>query len=93
MYGRVLNRIRQLVLERRYIVTVHAYDEMGADNFAIWDVESALLNGTIVGQQRDKDTGERKFRVAGEGLNNRKIEVVVKVGATGKLIIITVYAL
>lgn len=93
MYERVLNRIRQLVLERRYIVTVHAYDEMAADNFAIWDVESALLNGKIIEQQRDRVTGERKFRIAGVGLDNRRMEVVVKVGVTGKLIIITVYAL
>ena len=93
MYERVLNRIQQLVLKCWYIVTVHAYDEMAADNFAIWDVESALLNGTITERQRDRETGERKFRIIGWSLDNRQMEVIVKVGVTGKLIIITVYAL
>jgi hypothetical protein len=93
MYERMLNRIRQLVLERRYVVTLHAYDEMAADGLGVWDVEAAILRGNVIEQQRDRDTAERKYRVTGTALDNRQIEVVVKVGPTGKLVIVTAYAL
>ena len=93
MYDRVLNRIRQLVLERRYIVTAHAYDEMAADDLAVWDVESAILSGRIVERQKDRVTSENKYRLRGEALDGSSMEVVVKFGVTGKLVVITVYNL
>ncbi len=65
---------------------------MAADGFDVWDVEAALLNGRVVEQQRDRDTGERKYRVAGAALDEHRMEVLVKFGPSGKLIIITVYA-
>lgn len=43
MFERILTRIRQLLLERHYVVTLHAYDEIAADGFDVWDVEAALL--------------------------------------------------
>jgi len=49
------------------------------------------LNGSILERQRDKATGEHKYRVRGNAVSERDIELVVKLGATGKMIIITVY--
>jgi len=92
MHDKVLSQVRRLVLERRYVITLHAYDEMAADSLALWDVESALLNGQVLEQQRDRQTAEVKYRVGGRALDERSIEVVVKIGPTGKLIILTVYA-
>jgi hypothetical protein len=65
MYDRVLNRMRKLVLERRYIVTAHAYDEMAADDFAVWDVESAILTGKIVERQKDRVASEKQVSSSG----------------------------
>ena len=93
MYDRVLNRMRRLVLERRYIVAAHAYDEMAADDLTVWDVESAILTGRIVERQKDQLTSERKYRLHGEALDGSSMEVVAKVGVTGKLVVITVYTL
>lgn len=93
MYDRVLNRMRRLVVERRYIVTAHAYDEMAADDLAVWDVESAILTGKIVERQKDKVTSENKYRLQGEALDRSSMEVVAKFGVTGKLVVITVYTL
>jgi hypothetical protein len=93
MYDRLLNRMRRLVVERQYIVTAHAYDEMAADDLAIWDVESAILTGVIVERQKDRTSSENKYRLQGKALNKSTIEVVVKFGATGKLVVITVYGL
>jgi hypothetical protein len=91
MLDQTRNQIRQLVLARRYVVTLHAYDEMAADNISVWDLEAALLNGTVQEQQRDRETSERKYRVAGSALDERPIEVIAKIGPTGKLIVITAY--
>ena len=92
MFERIISQMRQLVLESQYVVTLHAYDEMVADNFNIWDIESAILNGTILERQRDQTTSERKYRLNGIALDKRKLEVVLKIGFSGKLVIITVYA-
>jgi hypothetical protein len=54
MQERIVRHVRQLVLERRYVVTRHAYDEMAADLLSLWDVESALLSGEVLEQQRDR---------------------------------------
>jgi len=91
MLDPIRNQIRQLVLTRRYVVTMHAYDEMAADSISAWDLEAALLNGTVEEQQRDRETAERKYRIAGTALDDRPIEVVAKIGPAGKLVVITAY--
>ncbi|OHB76525.1 MAG: hypothetical protein A2Z25_03050 [Planctomycetes bacterium RBG_16_55_9] len=93
MYDRVLNRMRRFVVQRRYVVTAHACDEMAADDLAIWDVESAILTGKIVEKQRDRTTSENKYRLRGKTLDASEVEVLVKFGVTGKLVVITVYSL
>jgi len=92
MHERLLRQVRQLVLERRYVVTLHAYDEMAADSLTLWDVESGVLNGEVLELQRDRQSAELKYRIGGRSLDNRSLEVVAKIGPTGKLVIITVYA-
>ena len=92
MHERTIRQVRQLVLERRYVVTLHAYDEMAANSLSLWDVESALLNGEILEQQRDRQSAELKYRIGGRSLDGRSLEVVAKIGPTGRLVIITVYA-
>lgn len=93
IFDRILNRMRRLVLQRRYVVTCHAYDEMAADDLAVWDVESVILTGKIVEKQKDRTTSENKYRLQGKTLNGSAVEVLAKFGATGKLVVITVYAL
>jgi len=36
MHEQFLNRARNLVIERHYAVTAHAYDEMAADDLTVW---------------------------------------------------------
>ncbi|MCX7000741.1 MAG: DUF4258 domain-containing protein [Candidatus Sumerlaeota bacterium] len=72
-------------------MTLHAEEEMDEDGLSIYDVENCLLTGQIEERQRDIHTGERKYRICGEFINGRSMEVVVKFGPTGKLVIITVY--
>ena len=47
MASRELERIRNAILDQRYTLTEHAYDEMAEDNLDVLDVESAILTGEI----------------------------------------------
>ena len=93
MFNQILNRIREKVRTRQYIVTLHAAEEMDDDGFGIFDVEHAILTGSIQERQKDRDTGESKYRLISHALDNRRIEIVAKLGITGKLVIITAYEL
>jgi len=89
---RVLDKLRDLVRSRNYVMTLHAEEEMATDGLSIFDVESTILTGRIVGRQRDRQTGEQKYLVRGRTVDDADlVEVVGKVGPTGKLVIITVY--
>jgi len=52
--SRILERLRAKVRSRDYVMTVHAEEEMDEDDLSIFDVESAVLTGKIVEQQRDR---------------------------------------
>jgi hypothetical protein len=75
----------------QYVMTVHAEEEMVADDLAVFDVESAILNGRIVERKRDRHTQQAKYLVRGKALDDEMIGVVVKLSPTGKMVIITVY--
>ena len=65
---------------------------MDADGLTIFDVESVILTGEIIEQQRDRQTKERKYIIRGHSLSGEETAVVVsKFGSTGKLVILTVY--
>jgi hypothetical protein len=93
MYARILGRMRQLVLEQRYIVTLHADEEMDVDGLSVYDVESVVLCGQIVERQRDAATSEYKYRIRGQTLVGSEAEVITKLSITGKLVFITAYSL
>ena len=92
MHTRVLLRMRELVRQRLYIMTVHAEEEMDNDNLTIFDVESGIFTGSIVERQKDHKTGEWKYLVQGKTLaGDDMLIVLTKFGLTGKLVILTVY--
>jgi len=45
MYDAELKRMRELIHTRRYVMTLHAEEEMDADGLSIFDVESVILTG------------------------------------------------
>ena len=91
MFNRVLEQMRERILRRQYVMTVHAAEEMEDDKLSIIDVESGVLTGQIIERQRDRDTGEWKYLVRGESLAENRIVVAAKLSETGKMVIITVY--
>jgi len=85
--------MREKVRTAQYVVTFHARREMNDDALTADDLEQAIFTGEILERQKDRITAEWKYRVQGEATDGRQIEVVAKIGPTGKLAVITVYAL
>jgi Domain of unknown function (DUF4258) len=72
----------------------HAADELEDDDLNILDLENIVLTGKIIERQRDAKTREVKRVIAGvtlDGFSTESAETVVKVGLSGKLVVITVY--
>ena len=64
---------------------------MREDGFTLYDVERGIFSGNILERQKDRQTGEWKYRVRGEAFADRKIEILVKLSPTGKLVFLTIY--
>ena len=65
---------------------------MNADGLSLLDVECGVLTGRVLEQQKDDHTAENKYRIRGKTVAGAEIEVVAKLGVTGTMVIITVYA-
>jgi len=48
VFERILKKIRDKILKREYVMTLHAEEEMNDDGLTVWDVEQSILNGTII---------------------------------------------
>ena len=93
MPSRILEKIRARVRARQYVMTLHAEEEMEQDGFSIFDMENALLTGTIISRQTDRRSRERKYAIRGRSAEDSvDLVVVVKLGLIGLLVILTVYA-
>ena len=86
-----ISQFRHLIRALNYVVSTHAAEELEDDNLTILDLESIILTGQIIEGQRDTKTREAKCVIAGVTLEGTAAETVVKVGFTGKLVVITVY--
>lgn len=91
MFERVLKLFRERIRAGRFVVTLHAAEELEDDGLSVYDVEHAILTGKITRRQRDVDTGEWKYLVNGRTLSDEEVVVVAKLSPTDKLVIITVY--
>jgi len=93
MLSRILKQMKEAVRFRQYIVSLHAVEEMDDDDFSVFDIEHCILHGEIAGRQKDKKSAEWKYLVQGVTVQERGICVVAKFSCTGKMVIITIYAL
>jgi len=91
MFERIRKRMRERIRTRQYVMTVHAEEEMNDDGLTIYDVERSILTGEILERQKDRVTAEWKYRIRGETVDGGQVEVITKLGPTGKLVIITAY--
>ena len=90
--SRILQLIRQKIVDNFYQITQHAKDEMGNDALSTADVKSAILRGRIV-QRLTHDRRGVRYVLKGPAMDGRDIKVVCRILDSGKLRIITVYAI
>lgn len=86
-----ISHFRHLIRTLNYFVSTHAAEELEDDKLSILDLENIILAGQITARQRDAQTREVKYIVTGITLAGESAEAVVKVGFSGKLIVITSY--
>jgi hypothetical protein len=56
MLDEILQRIREKIVTRQYVMTLHAEEEMSNDNLSIYDIEQGILTGEILERQKDRLT-------------------------------------
>ena len=91
MFARVLKKFRDCVRDGKLVVTQHAFDEMNDDDILQADIEHCILVGAIIERQWDKEWQQWKYIIAGESIDKRAIEVVLKKGQSDNAVIITTY--
>lgn len=89
MASRILDFRRKVALGF-YELTGHAIDEMQQDGFTIRDIKAAIYSGRIVATQRHGH-GRTKHVVRGRSEDQRDITLVCRLGASGRLRVITVF--
>jgi hypothetical protein len=93
MPRRLLERIRRLVRELRYEVTDHAWDEMAEDNLLLVDVETAMLTGDVVREDRREPRGV-VYVIEGKATDREtQVGVAVRFNERDNLLVITAYKL
>lgn len=65
MFDRVLKEMKDKIRERKYVMSLHAEEEMNEDCFSIYDIEHSILTGKITERQKDRVTAEWKYRITG----------------------------
>jgi hypothetical protein len=91
MSQKALNKIRQAVLDQRYALSEHAYDEMDDDSLDVLDVESALLTGELE-EVLTRDPRGTRYVVVGTACDQTTpVAVVVRFVEHDQLLVITVY--
>lgn len=93
MRNPTIRQRRHLIRTLNYVVSTHAAVELEDDDLSILDLENIILTGQVTERQRDNQTRESKVLVSGTTLDGKPAQTVVKVGFTGKLIVITIYVL
>ena len=91
MAGRGLERIRDAILDHRYSLTEHAYEEMDEDNLDVLDMEAAILTGQI-DQVLTVDPRGTRYVVVGNATDQQTaVGVVVRFVERDQLLVITIY--
>ena len=88
-----LDTIRKKVRSREYEFTLpHFLQEMANDDLVSADIESAITDGRIR-RRFSRDARGMRYEVVGPAMDGRQVAVVCRIKETGRLLLITVYAI
>jgi hypothetical protein len=86
-----LDQIREKIRLRQYDMSSHAMEEMAEDGLDIFDIEHAVLNGSIARIEKDDPRGT-KYVIEGTGADQlTPVGVVGRFTGDERYLIITVY--
>ena len=89
----VLQEIQRLMAEGEYEFAIpHFFEEMVDDDLILPDIEMAIAQGYIR-QQFTRDPRGTRYEIVGPATDEREIAVICRIKSTGKLLLITTYAL
>lgn len=83
--------IREKVRKQEYEFAVpHFFEEMADDDLIFADIEMAIANGRIR-RRFTRDQRGTRYEVVGTATDGRRVAIICRVKATGKLLFITTY--
>ena len=89
----VINKIRKKVCDKEYEFTIpHFFEEMAADGLTFANIKRVIETGRIR-RKFTRDPRGTRYEIVGLSTDGREIGVICRIKNTGKLLLITVYAL
>ena len=88
----LIERIRKKIRDGEYeFVIPHFFEEMASDGLTLSDIEMAIRRGRIR-RKFTRDPRGTRYEVVGRASDEREIAVVCRIKSTGRLLLITTYA-
>ena len=89
----IIHKIREKVEKQEYEFTIpHFFEEMADDNLTFADIEMAIAKGQLR-RKFTRDPRGSRYEVIGPTTGGREIGIICRIKSTGKLLLITTYAL
>ena len=89
---RTIDKLRRLIRDQEYDISIHANEEMSKDALIAIDIENAVLTGKIT-KRFTKEARGTRYEVTGQTCDGRPVAVICRILSTGWLRIITVFAI
>ena len=89
---RTIDNLREQIRDQRYVISVHANEEMSNDELIALDVENTILTGRIA-KRFTKDPRGARYEVVGQACDGRPVVVICRILSNGWLRMVTVFAL
>jgi uncharacterized DUF497 family protein len=89
----IIHTIREKIRKQEYEFTIpHFFEEMANDNLTFADIEMAIYKGRV-NRKFTRDPRGTRYEVIGSATDGREIAIICRIKNTGKLLLITIYAL
>lgn len=89
---RAIDKLRSLVRDQEYDISIHANEEMSKDDLISMDIENAVLTGRIT-KRFTKEARGTRYEITGQALDGRPVTVICRILANNWLRIVTVFVL
>ncbi len=87
----VIDAILEKIRSREYEFTIpHFFEEMANDDLTFADIEMAIANGDIR-RRFTRDPRGTRYEIVGPATDGRRVAVICRIKATGRLLLITTY--